>query len=183
MADVSVRGGRAGDGGALGVVQAAAWRAAYEGVLPEAALEPFDPEVLAAGWGHAIEHPPTERHAVLVACAGPEPVGFAAVVPAQDPDLAESDVELSILVVSPAEQRHGHGSRLLAAAVEHAREAGAGTMVMWVLEPDRPLREFLESAGWAADGARRELELDERGEQRVRQFRLHTDTGADAPGA
>lgn len=111
---------------------------------------------------------------MLVACDGPDPVGFAAVVPAQDPDLDQAAAELSILVVAPEEQRHGHGSRLLAAAVEYARGGGAGTLVMWVLEPDAPLREFLESSGWAADGAHRELELDESGTQRVRQWRLHT---------
>lgn len=175
MADVSVRTARAADGPALGIVQSTAWRKAYEGVLPEAALEPFDPEVLAAGWGHAAEHPPTALHRVLVACSGEEPAGFAAVVPAQDPDLGDGVAELSILVVAPAEQRSGHGSRLLAAAVEHAREQGVSAMVMWVLEPDEPLRRFLEGAGWAADGARRELEVDERGARRVSQWRLHTD--------
>ncbi|MEU8134909.1 GNAT family N-acetyltransferase [Streptodolium elevatio] len=174
MADVSVRTARGADGPALGVVQSTAWRAAYDGVLPEVALEPFDAAVLGAGWGHAAAHPPSRRHTVLVACAGPEPVGFAAVVPAQDPDLDETAAELSILVVAPGEQRHGHGSRLLTAAVEYARGGGAGTLVMWVLEPDVPLREFLEAAGWAADGAHRELELDESGAQRVRQWRLHT---------
>ncbi|NUU20420.1 MAG: GNAT family N-acetyltransferase [Streptomycetaceae bacterium] len=174
MADLSVRTARVEDGPALGVVQATAWRAAYEGVLPEAALEPFDPEVLAAGWGHAAAHPPTPLHTVLVAMAGPEPAGFAAVVPAQDPDLDDTAAELSILVVAPGEQRHGHGSRLLAAAVDHARGSGARTLVMWVLEPDAPLREFLEAAGWAADGAHRDLEVDERGARRVRQWRLHT---------
>ncbi|MCF2532790.1 GNAT family N-acetyltransferase [Yinghuangia soli] len=174
MADVSVRTGRASDGPALGVVQSTAWRAAYEGVLPEVALEPFDPEVLAAGWEHAAAHPPSPRHTVLVACAGEEPAGFAAVVPAQDPDLAASAAELSILVVAPGEQRRGHASRLLAAAVEHARGSGAEILVMWVLEPDAPLREFLEAAGWAVDGAHRDLELDEHGTQRVRQVRLHT---------
>lgn len=175
MADVSVRTARAEDGPALGVVQSTAWRTAYEGVLPEAALEPFDAQVLAAGWGHAAEHPPTALHTVLVACSESEPVGFVAVVPTQDPDLGDDVAELSILVVSPAEQRKGHGSRLLAAAVDHAREQGAARLVVWVLEPDTPLREFLEAAGWAVDGAHRDLEVDERGAERVRQWRLHTD--------
>ncbi|MDI2132489.1 GNAT family N-acetyltransferase [Yinghuangia seranimata] len=183
MTDVSVRTARSEDGPALGVVQASAWRAAYQGVLPEVALEPFDPEVLAAGWGHAAAHPPSSRHTVLVACAEAKPVGFAAVVPAQDPDLDEDALELTILVVAPAEQRKGHASRLLAAAVEHARGQGAGVLVMWVLEPDAPLREFLETAGWAVDGARRDLELDEHGAQRVRQWRLHTDVEEDATEA
>ena len=39
---------------------------------------------------------------------------------------------------------------------------------------DDALRAFLTEAGWAPDTAHRELALDEDGETRVKQVRLHT---------
>ena len=41
--------------------------------------------------------------------------------------------------------------------------------------PVNALRGFLDGAGWAPDGAHRELDLDGAGTVRVKQVRLHTD--------
>jgi hypothetical protein len=46
--------------------------------------------------------------------------------------------------------------------------------VTWVPANDDALRAFLTAAGWAPDGAHRELELDETGDVRMKQVRLHT---------
>jgi NaMN:DMB phosphoribosyltransferase len=43
----------------------------------------------------------------------------------------------------------------------------------WVLEADEALRRFLESTGWAADGARSELDMG----ARVPILRLHASLG------
>jgi hypothetical protein len=42
------------------------------------------------------------------------------------------------------------------------------------------LRQFLTDAGWAPDGAHRELDLRGDGEVLVKQVRLHTDLGDEA---
>ena len=46
---------------------------------------------------------------------------------------------------------------------------------------DDPLRRFLTTAGWAPDGASRELGVDdeEHPQVRVKQVRLHTDLAAE----
>lgn len=49
--------------------------------------------------------------------------------------------------------------------------------VTWVVASDDDLRAFLDGAGWAADGAHRELDLDGSGSVTVKQVRLHTDLG------
>jgi len=49
--------------------------------------------------------------------------------------------------------------------------------VTWVPANDDELRSFLTSAGWAPDGAHRELELDEAGDVRMKQVRLHNALG------
>jgi len=83
-------------------------------------------------------------------------VGFAAIGPNADPDATQVDGELLVGGVSPPERRAGHGSRLLNAAVDTAGVLGFVRVRTWLLEPDRATRTFLEAAGFALDGARRE---------------------------
>ena len=61
----------------------------------------------------------------LVACAGDQVVGLAAVGPSQDPDAGGAQGEVTVLGVHPDARRQGHGSRLLNASVDLLREAGA----------------------------------------------------------
>jgi GNAT superfamily N-acetyltransferase len=66
-------------------------------------------------------------------------------------------VEILTLEVDPDHQRGGHGSRLLAACVDLAREDGATHLQTWVLQGDAAREQFLASAGLGPDGACREL--------------------------
>lgn len=160
-ADASVRPARAGDVPAIGAVQARAWRAAYADLLPPEVLAGLAPDALAEGWRSAVEAPPSEQHRVLVACAGPTVVAFAA---------AQPDGELVALLVDPMQQRRGHGSRLLNAVVDLLREDGVATITAWSPAGDRARLAFLTSAGLAVDGARRTLELP--GSQPLEEVRL-----------
>ncbi|MET7300854.1 GNAT family N-acetyltransferase [Embleya sp. NPDC005575] len=175
MTEPYVRPAHAGDGAALGAAHARAWHDAYTGVLPAAALEAATPQALAAEWEDAALAPPSPRHRLLVACAGPTVAGFAALVPGSDEDLDPAHTgELAILVIDPPRQREGHASRLLTAVVADAATDGVQTLVTWVLESDKPLYDFLVGTGWAPDGATRELWVDEAGRSVIRQARLHT---------
>jgi RimJ/RimL family protein N-acetyltransferase len=171
VADVSVRPARALDAERVAAVQLSTWRTAYA-FLPEAALA-VPPEQAAALWLRAIELPPTQRHRVLVAMEGAELVGFAASGPADDEDL--DAVEVSTLLVEPRWGRRGHGSRLLAATVDHWQQDGAATAIAWVWERDTASRSFLTTAGWELDGVARGLDTGPRVE---RQVRLHADVRA-----
>jgi ribosomal protein S18 acetylase RimI-like enzyme len=154
-ADASVRPAQAGDAGAIGAVQARAWRAGYAGLLDPASLEALTPQALAEPWRDAVAHPPSPVHAVLVACSGSTVVGFAAVAPSGDPDAGDLDGDLVVLAVDPAHRGAGHGSRLVAASADTLRERGMTAIRIWVPDGDPALRAFLVSAGAAADGARR----------------------------
>jgi GNAT superfamily N-acetyltransferase len=120
---------------------------------------------------------------VLVAVAGPAPVGFAAMGPAEDDDLDPgSAAELSALSVAPTRTGEGHGSRLVNAAVDHLRQDGFARVVVWVMDQapaDEALQGFLAAAGWAPDGARRTLDLHGDGSVLVSQHRLAVTTTAD----
>ena len=170
MADVSVRPARAEDAERVARVQLTTWRQAYGDFLPADALD-VPEEQAAALWLRAIELPPTAAHRVLVAMDGAELVGFAASGPSDE----EESMELSALLVEPRWGRRGHGSRLLAATVDHWRQDGVGVAVHWAWERDAVTRAFLTSAGWETDGAARGLDTGPRIE---RQVRLHADVSS-----
>lgn len=147
-------------------VQLVTWQSAYGDLLPADALD-LPLAQVAAIWLNAIEAPPSPQHRVLVALEQSEIVGFAASQPSDDVTAA---VELSELLVEPRWGRRGHGSRLLAASVEHWRPDFALALA-WAFEADTVMTSFLESAGWAFDGMGRGLDT---GPRVVHQRRLHT---------
>lgn len=149
--DVSVRPATPGDEDAVAAVQVRAWQASHGGLLGADVLEHLDVEAISRQWSQAISTPPSPEHRVLVACDGPRVIGFAASAPVED------GVEVVALEVDPDHQRGGHGSRLLAACVDLARERGARHLQTWVLEGDDARERFLSGAGLGADGAQREL--------------------------
>lgn len=186
MADVSVRPARPVDAERIARVQLSTWRTAYASLLPPAALDV--PEVQAAAlWLGAVESPPTPGHRVLVAFEREELVGFAAYGPADEVagavgeavgGAAAGAVELSTLLVEPRWGRRGHGSRLVAAAVQDWRRDGTTLAVCWAWERDPATRAFLTSGGWEPDGAVRGLDT---GEQVLQQLRFHADVHETDP--
>ena len=139
-ADASVRAATAGDVPAIGAVHSRAWRTAYSGLLPAEVLDALAPEALAEAWRPAVSAPPSPGHRVLVAAAEP-------------------DGEVVALLVDPAHQRRGHGSRLLNAVADLLREAGGERIGTWTPEQDAPRLAFLRTSGLEPDGRRRTLEL------------------------
>ncbi len=175
-ADVSVRPARPGEAADIARVQALAWRTAYRSVLPPELLDTWDEEAAAQTWRTAVESPPTPAHLVLVALEQETVVGFTAFGPAE---LADGEVadpsgptsEISTLLVEPRWGRRGHGSRLLAAAVDLVRSQGVVRLRTWLPEADGVSAAFLESAGWEPDGWARTLDT---GTTPLRELRWHT---------
>jgi GNAT superfamily N-acetyltransferase len=157
-ADVSVRPAVPGDETRIAHIQLAAWRTAHADVLGEVVLGSLDEDAFVAQWAQAVTAPPGPGYHVLVACDGPHLVGFASVapIPAPDPTDAPAGVVLA-LEVDPQAQRGGHGSRLLAAAVDLLRADGADQVQTWVIEGDAAREQFLEGAGLGPDGLTRRL--------------------------
>jgi GNAT superfamily N-acetyltransferase len=128
-------------------------------VLPPPALDALAPERLAPVWREAVQRPPSPRHVVLLALAGADVVGFAALAPADDADLEPgAAAELLALAVEPAQRGAGHGSRLLQAVADLLAEARTPRAVAWVGEHEAALAAFLRGAGWGEDGAARTLD-------------------------
>lgn len=185
VADASVRVARASDAPAVGLVQAVVFREAYAGVLAPEVIASFEPRPFANAWRATLEGEHAGDGVLLVACAGEQVVGFAAVGASDDADTDAATAELIVLAVHPDARRQGHGSRLLHAVVDTARGRGRSELAAWVLATDDTTRGFLTSAGMVADGARRERVVAEDGRTatEVRLSALLADAGetADAP--
>ena len=125
-------------------------------------------------WHEAIVKPPLAHLRVLVAIGEAGVVGFAVTGPSGDEDRVDTDGTIAEFVVDPRHRHQGHGSRLMNAAVDTLRTDGYEVATMWVPSTNDDLRRFLDSCGWAADGAHRELGFEE-GDQRIKLVRLHTD--------
>ena len=173
-----VRPARAADLTAIGQVQAATMLASLEAghtaehsaPLPEGVRAMIAAPVIAAGWEAAVTEPPSPEHHVLVATTAQADavsrtvVGLLGLAPTQSMDaeghVDESGVravEVTALGVEPASQRRGHGSRLLAAAVDLARQDGARALVAWAVRGDQSVSRLLSSVGMAPTGAHRVL--------------------------
>ncbi len=171
LADASVRRARPNDAPAVGLVQATVFRAAYAGRVPDEVLSLFEPDAFARSWRESLSAPPEGVHRLLVACAGEQVVGLAAIGPAQDPDAGPAAGEVTVLAVHPDARRQGHGSRLLNAAVDVLRDAGAESVTLWLLADAERSRAFLTASGFAPDGAYRDRVVSADGDT-LREVRL-----------
>ncbi len=181
IADASVRRARPNDAPAVGLVQATVFRAAYAGRVADEVLPLFEPDAFARTWRESLAAPPEGVHRLLVACAGEQVVGLAAIGPAQDPDAGPAAGEVTVLAVHPDARRQGHGSRLLNASVDLLAEAGAESVTLWLLADDESTRAFLTASGFAPDGAYRDRVVSPDGDT-LREVRLTADIGEDPAG-
>ncbi len=184
MADVSVRPARLDDVAEINRIQRDTLAMAYDGVLPPEALAPLaDPATRAqiedATRAEIRRNDPGVR--ALVALEGGRVVGLAfarAAVLDGESALEDADPDpgatgfLEQILVEPRFGRRGHGSRLLAAAVEFFTERGFVSAVTWVPEQNASTTSFLTSAGWARDGYARGL--DAGSAVTLREVRFHT---------
>lgn len=176
MADVGVRPAAPGDVAEIARIQVLTWTTAYRRFLPAAVLADLTEERAAAAWTAAVGAP--APYHVLVAYEQDWTVGFAAVGPSGESDASPDDAAVAALLVEPRWGRRGHGSRLLAAAVDHLRADGIARLVAWVPDGDRASASFYSSAGWERDGSGRLLEADG---GTVRESRWHAALTEAAP--
>jgi ribosomal protein S18 acetylase RimI-like enzyme len=163
-------------------VQRRAWDSQPDTRAGAALLAHVDAEAMVSAWTRAVTAPPAARYRVLVALADVAVVGFAVTRPSDDPDADPAgDGALEELIIDPLARRRGHGSRLLNAAIDTLRADGFGYARCWVGTTDDDMRRFLTAAGWATDGATREIGTDDES-VRIRQVRLHTQIAEDING-
>jgi ribosomal protein S18 acetylase RimI-like enzyme len=160
-------------------LQRRSWALQWPADLAELMLSSVSLAEMVESWRTAIERPPEARFRVLVATDGKRVVGFATTMPNQDDDADQGkDGAIDVFVIDPPAQHQGHGSRLLNACADTLRADGFVRATCWVNAGDDKLRSFLVAAGWAADGATREIGSEDESVH-LKQVRLHTDLEAD----
>lgn len=175
LADASVRTARPSDAPAVGLVQATVYRTELAHLLAPEVLEELTGPRFGTVWRRSLQRPPSPRHRLLVACAGPQVVGYLALGPAEEEPGV--DVERSGAVydggVHPDARGAGHGSRLLNAAVDTLRAGhdDLAAVVVWVRAEAEGTLGFLQAAGFAPDGAWRDRVVGEDG-RTTREVRL-----------
>lgn len=150
----SVRAATPRDADAIGGVQVASWRAAYDGLLPPEAIAAFDVEARRQWWREGLARTPRPGSATFVAVAGDEVVGFAAVGAAPSED---GTGELYAIYVDPASWGTGAGRALIERAHVSLRESGFERALLWVLEGNERAQRFYRAAGWEHDGHTEEV--------------------------
>jgi ribosomal protein S18 acetylase RimI-like enzyme len=149
------------DAPALARVNAAAWQAAYRGIVPDSYLQRFTveqrtgrfTELLAADSGETC----AETHA---AESNHEIVGFLILGRCRDPDVDRKTTgEIWGIYVSPEHWREGVGRLLCQQGQSILAGRGYSTVTLWVLEANQEARMFYEAMGFRPDGANKELRL------------------------
>ncbi|MFX0537981.1 N-acetyltransferase family protein [Ornithinimicrobium sp. Y1847] len=175
LADAAVRTARPTDAPAVGLVQAFVWQDAYADLLAQEVLDQLSGPRFGNAWRRSLESPPTPRHRLLVATAGPQVVGYVSLGPAEpEPGLEEGHTGMLFDGgVHPEGRGAGHGSRLLNAAIDTLRAGDdeLESVAVWTLADAEGTRAFLQSAGFEPDGAYRDRVVDEDG-RTAREVRL-----------
>lgn len=170
LADASVRRAGPNDAAAVGLVQEAVWRETYTGRLPQPITDQFSAADFGNVWRRSLANPPQGVWTLLVACAGAQVVGYAAIGPSQDLDGEPTTGGLMEIGVHPEGRRNGHGSRLLNAAADLLREAGATEFTAWLPADAEDTRAFFHQSGMQPDGAFRDRAIV--GDETLREIRV-----------
>lgn len=161
------------DARAIAELHLASWRSAYAPFLPPGVLQALDLEPHVIEWRRRVSVPEVrieleEMDGALVA--------FSAHGPSGDEDAKAHPVprtwEIKNLHVRPDLRRTGSGGRLFDRSVAHARQVGAGSLTLWVVEKNVTARAFYEKKGMSPDGGRTTHTLGADGTMPVVRYRL-----------
>jgi GNAT superfamily N-acetyltransferase len=150
---MAVRPATVADAARIAEIHIAAWRVAYEELMPRAYLDSLDVQARAARWRKSLDEVRTQIALVAVDDRN-EPMGFCLFGLCRDYDLRTTPTgEVFALNVLPARWSCGYGRSLLDATMIDARRIGWSVLKLWVLSGNGRARSFYEKYGFTADGA------------------------------
>lgn len=166
---ISVRPATVSDAGGIAEVHVAAWRGAYEAIVPAEVLARQSVARRQSWWEEVLVPEADHGLAVDVALAEEVIAGFCAAGLSRDDDAGLGMGELYALYVHPSQWGRGAGSALL----DHGEQRLSSDFrlvqaTLWVLEANSSARAWYERRGWKADGAWRE---EQRGSLQLRELR------------
>ena len=136
---------------AVAAVHPAAWREAYEGLVPASALGPAMLERRRAHWRAQLSKPPPDQ-VTRIAVAGGAVLGLAVAGPPQDGHDPEPEWELQAIYTRQDRYGTGVGQGLLEATL------GERPAQVWVLRDNSRAVAFYRRNGFRPDGSEIVLE-------------------------
>lgn len=139
-------------------------QAGIDGELDDSVSKAIDQTAMTQTWRETINQPAKPGFRVLSALDGGGVVGFAAAVPGpgieEGPEGLDQDgTEIIALEVAESEVGNGHGSRLLSAVTDLAKDEGAQNVRIWITAGDGDRIRFYQEAGFAPSGFARKLQV------------------------
>ena len=155
---MNIRRARLEDVFVLAKVHVDAWHAAYHGVAPDSFLEQITVSKREASFREFLLNDSSEE--TYVAEESGEVIGFLTVGACRDADADDNLTgEVWGIYIAPQHWRKGIGRRLAVKAQEVLEFGAYEEATLWVLEQNKPARQFYEALGYRPDGASKELNL------------------------
>lgn len=129
-------------------MHAQSWASAYRGILPDDFLDREMTAERATHWSTRFDELAAGAGEVLIAMQDDRAIGFVCLV---TPD-ENGSVLVDNLHALPGVKGSGLGTVMLSAAAQWARDRGATSMHLYVLEPNIAATGFYESRGWRLAG-------------------------------
>ena len=134
------------DAGPITRVHVDTWRTSYAGIVPDEHLAGLSYGDREAVWGQILSSNKPAQCNLVAETDGGEIVGFAGGGPEREGDEVYRG-ELYAIYLLQEHQGRGIGRRLACAVAQGLLSSGFDSMLLWVLEDNRPARRFYESLG------------------------------------
>jgi GNAT superfamily N-acetyltransferase len=154
-----IRPARLDDAADIAEIRVRSWQATYRGQLDQALLDAMSPTADEERWRAHLSAPPPGWHGFIAERDG-QAVGFVTCGPSRDPGAGPTVGEIYAIYVRPEDVGTGVGRTMLERAVEALSADGWEELMLWVLRTNNSAHRFYRTAGFEADGAAKQDELD-----------------------
>lgn len=154
---IRIREAAPGDAGPITRVHIDTWRTSYAGIVPDEHLAGLSYSDREAVWVQILTRDDALQGNFVAETGGGEVVGFAGGGPEREGDEVYRG-ELYAIYLLQEHQGKGIGRRLACTVARGLLSAGFESMLLWVLEDNRPARRFYESLGGIVVG-RKSIEI------------------------
>jgi len=153
---VVIRAATIQDAESIAAVHVAAWRVAYQGIIPDGFLDALSVERSTRDWRKSLH---TKKPDMLVACDGNVIVGWIAFGACRDSGEDRNRAEIEALYVLEPFWRTGVGKGLYNAASQLLLAAGYSSISLWVLSKNLSAQAFYLRIGFTQDARSKTIQI------------------------
>ncbi|MCE2458486.1 MAG: GNAT family N-acetyltransferase [Dehalococcoidia bacterium] len=143
---IQIRAATPEDVASIARVHVDSWRSTYDGIVPAEYLAGLSYQSRESLWKEALTTDRPGTSYFVAETQGGDTVGFANSGPEREGDITYRG-ELYAIYLLEAYQHMGLGRRLFSSVTRRLLSDGFNSMLLWVLEDNRPACRFYESLG------------------------------------